>query len=249
MSEAIDRTSRLYPDLFESNQNLLFMLKCRQFVEMINGSDSEVYHRKSGYSPPPPRPTSPIQTSVIQSTKNYNSNNNNNKTKQQQSVEEMNQNNSSQSHNGTNCSDSSAIIADDGDIEMDTTDEVRNGHRQEEEESNMSCNGNKSCDTAKNGYQNGNGSHTTTHNVSEDESCDNNDEDMDVDVPVCRKSSGKPAVQRILEFGKELQRMSDRLPVDKASSETNQKMLEVSFFLYLILVFIYLLIFSRHLVY
>lgn len=28
--------------LLESNQNLLFMLKCRQFVEMVNGSDLEV---------------------------------------------------------------------------------------------------------------------------------------------------------------------------------------------------------------
>lgn len=29
--------------LLESNQNLLFMLKCRQFVEMVNGSDLDVY--------------------------------------------------------------------------------------------------------------------------------------------------------------------------------------------------------------
>lgn len=42
MGEAIEMTSRLYPCLLEHNQNLLFLLKCRQFVEMVNGCDSEV---------------------------------------------------------------------------------------------------------------------------------------------------------------------------------------------------------------
>lgn len=76
MGEAIEKTSRLYPGLLENNQNLLFMLKCRQFVEMVNGSDIDNTHRKSigGYSPNyniSPRPNSPIQTSVIQSTKSF----------------------------------------------------------------------------------------------------------------------------------------------------------------------------------
>lgn len=39
---AIEHTQRAYPGLLESNQNLLFMLKCRQFVEMVNGSDLDV---------------------------------------------------------------------------------------------------------------------------------------------------------------------------------------------------------------
>lgn len=42
MGEAIDTTQQLYPGLLERNRNLLFMLKCRQFVEMVNGTDSEV---------------------------------------------------------------------------------------------------------------------------------------------------------------------------------------------------------------
>lgn len=78
MGEAIEKTNRQYPGLLENNQNLLFMLKCRQFVEMVNGSDMEVCSRKSkgGFSPnfnTSPRPNSPIQTSVIQSTKNFSS--------------------------------------------------------------------------------------------------------------------------------------------------------------------------------
>ncbi|CAB1424530.1 unnamed protein product [Pleuronectes platessa] len=42
VGEAIEATQQLYPNLLEHNPNLLFMLKCRQFVEMVNGTDSEV---------------------------------------------------------------------------------------------------------------------------------------------------------------------------------------------------------------
>lgn len=44
MGLAIEHTLRSYPGLLENNQNLMFMLKCRQFVEMVNGSDFEVLH-------------------------------------------------------------------------------------------------------------------------------------------------------------------------------------------------------------
>ena len=42
MGEAIEATQTSYPGLLERNSNLLFMLKCRQFIEMVNGTDSEV---------------------------------------------------------------------------------------------------------------------------------------------------------------------------------------------------------------
>ncbi|XP_061399745.1 ran-binding proteins 9/10 homolog [Musca vetustissima] len=41
MGQAIEQTLRSYPGLLENNKNLWFMLKCRQFIEMINGSDIE----------------------------------------------------------------------------------------------------------------------------------------------------------------------------------------------------------------
>lgn len=58
MGEAIDLTNKLYPGLLEKDTNLMFALKCRQFVEMVNGTDSEIY-----------RNNLENQTSVIQSTK------------------------------------------------------------------------------------------------------------------------------------------------------------------------------------
>lgn len=42
MGEAIEMTNKLYPGLLDSNRNLLFKLKCRQFVEMVNGTDCDV---------------------------------------------------------------------------------------------------------------------------------------------------------------------------------------------------------------
>ncbi|XP_041760361.1 ran-binding protein 9 isoform X1 [Coregonus clupeaformis] len=42
MGEAIKNTQQLYPSLLERNPDLLFMLKVRQFIEMVNGTDSEV---------------------------------------------------------------------------------------------------------------------------------------------------------------------------------------------------------------
>lgn len=162
MGEAIEKTSRLYPGLLENNQNLLFMLKCRQFVEMVNGSDIEICYRKSigGYSPnynTSPRPNSPVQTSVIQSTKSFSN-------KGKQTVEEMNQQNVA--HNGTNCTNQTSIInTEDSDVEM--AEEVQNGH-------------DDICMNGKNGstncYQNGN-SHSD--NIPQELiCCDNEDEDM-----------------------------------------------------------------------
>ncbi|XP_032226144.2 ran-binding protein 9 [Nematostella vectensis] len=49
IGEAIDMTQTLYPGLLERNPNLLFLLKCRKFVEMVGGHDSEV--RPSAHSP------------------------------------------------------------------------------------------------------------------------------------------------------------------------------------------------------
>ena len=42
MGEAIETTQSLYPTLLDSRPNLLFLLKVRQFIEMVGGFDSEV---------------------------------------------------------------------------------------------------------------------------------------------------------------------------------------------------------------
>jgi len=42
ISEAIETTQTLYPTLFDRNPKLYFQLKCRQFIEMVNGCDGEI---------------------------------------------------------------------------------------------------------------------------------------------------------------------------------------------------------------
>ncbi|KAF6038732.1 RANBP9 [Bugula neritina] len=46
IGEAISVTQELYPGLLESRPNLFFVLKCRQFVEMVNGTDTEIQSKK-----------------------------------------------------------------------------------------------------------------------------------------------------------------------------------------------------------
>ncbi|KAK9720307.1 SPRY domain [Popillia japonica] len=250
MGEAIERTSRLYPGLLEHNQNLLFMLKCRQFVEMVNGSDVEVCPRKNlVYSPSTnynntntssssPRPNSPIQTSVIQSTKSY-SNNKSTATNKQGSggatVEELNSQNSAPPPaavmNGNSDAAPPAIIPTDegggnSDVEMDTAEDVQNGHKEmcngKMATVNNASNCNNLCST--NGYQNGDSRPVNSGCL--ETNFDDEDEDMDIDMPITRKCC-KPAVERILEFGKELYSMSQRL--DREFYDKNQKMLENAF--------------------
>nr|CAD7568662.1 unnamed protein product [Timema californicum] len=146
MGEAIETTGKLYPGLLERNQNLLFLLKCRQFVEMVNGSDTEVCPprcpRGQGlFSPLHPsslsRPASPaVQTSVIQSTKAlYGGSNRNNS-----SVEENNLNNTAINGGGEpHC----PLIGEESDVEMDEM----NGHLAPSKLATF---------PATNGYQNGN---------------------------------------------------------------------------------------------
>ncbi|KAF2895915.1 hypothetical protein ILUMI_10251 [Ignelater luminosus] len=217
MGEAIDKTSRLYPGLLEHNQNLLFMLKCRQFVEMVNGSDVEVCPRRNigGLSPSfntsSPRSNSPIQTSVIQSTKSYS-----NKTKP--TIDELNNQNNTMM-NGSSGGDVAVIrTTDDSDVEMDTTDEVQNGH------TDNTCNG--KITNSSNGYQNGN-SHS--NNMCSNDCFEEEEEDEDMDVDLALRKSCKPAVERILEFGRELYSMNQRLKLDQGSSDHNEKMLEDAF--------------------
>lgn len=61
IGEAIELTRALYPGLLERDLDLLFLLKYRQFVEMVNGSDSEVCGEKGAGS-------NGVATSVISHT-------------------------------------------------------------------------------------------------------------------------------------------------------------------------------------
>lgn len=129
MGEAIELTSRLYPGLLERDPNLLFALKCRQFVEMVNGSDSEVTQSSNVN-----------QTSVIQSTKAYT------KSSTNGNVEEMNMNNT------MNGSTEQQLVNGQIDNDVDMEENVVNGVK-----STATENGYQNGDLNTNGYKCQNG--------------------------------------------------------------------------------------------
>ncbi|XP_043276773.1 ran-binding protein 9 [Venturia canescens] len=210
MGEAIELTSRLYPGLLERDSNLMFALKCRQFVEMVNGSDSEVCQS-----------TNDNQTSVIQSTKTYT------KASSNGNVEEMNFNNTI---NGAASVDQQFI---NGQIEEDVD---------MEDTTNATINGVNKNNT--NGYQNGNPS-------SNGFKCQNGEDvDMEIDSAnqqqngncsvsnetpsgKCSKKQlcggNKQAIEKMLEFGRQLYSQSIHLRQQHGKNEANKKMLQDAF--------------------
>lgn len=100
------------------------------------------------------RSTSPIQTSVIQSTKNYSN-------KKNFTVEELNNQNNVAMNGAANTTSDPVIRPDveDSDIEMETSDEVQNGHSSNK----------LSKSPATNGYQNGNSHSMYSENFQKDD--------------------------------------------------------------------------------
>ncbi|KAE8749592.1 hypothetical protein FOCC_FOCC003580 [Frankliniella occidentalis] len=229
MGEAIEMTSRLYPCLLEHNQNLLFLLKCRQFVEMVNGCDSEVNPPRCprvNHLSTPPRPSSPPPGSPAQtSSKNHTKGQAQRRTSHSShGVEDMNMANSGVAMNGGSDvtplikPDSHGLRDDNDDVEMEVTDE-RNGH-------NTTNGVNKpSSPATSNGYQNGDSHQDESNNTD----CV---EEMEVDPPIGRRQlcgGSKPAIERMLEFGRELYNMSLHLRQEQGNNEANKKMLQDAF--------------------
>lgn len=241
MGEAIETTQNLYPGLLERNPNLLFMLKCRQFIEMVNGTDSEV---RSGRSPKS-RESSPsmspnystqylqrtthvstvasrchspqiIPTKPIVPVTSDNSVNNNS------SVEQMNTTNNvlnGEITNGNSEFIQSEYSNPDADIEMENMDSNVNEHISVSRTMISITNG--TVITGSDNYQNG-----CNH---ESDKIENS---MEVDQPVGRKQlcdRSHAAIERMLQFGRELHVMSVQLKREHGTNETNKKLLQDAF--------------------
>ncbi|XP_074115292.1 ran-binding protein M isoform X2 [Cotesia typhae] len=263
MGEAIKLTTELYPTLLDRDPNLMFALKCRQFVEMVNGSDSEVNQTIGNSTSTTNTTTTTVnnsntntntnintnantnntysitntntntnininintntsndnQTSVIQSTKAYNSKSSNG------TVEEMNLNNTL---NGT--ADQQFIngqIEDDVDMEMESNTatinningfkNTTNGYQNGNPNSNgYKCNGediNMDIDSANQNQQNGNSIDNPSVKLSKKQLCGGN----------------KQAIEKMLEFGRQLYSQSIHLRQSYGKNEANKKMLQDAF--------------------
>ncbi|XP_052842539.1 ran-binding proteins 9/10 homolog isoform X2 [Drosophila gunungcola] len=216
MSQAIEHTLRSFPGLLENNKNLWFALKCRQFIEMINGADIENVNNKVTATTQT-MPTN--QTSVIQSTKafkhsksgngngNGNGNVNINQTQQQQNTTAIPAVIKPQ---GTDKPDIKNMMVDDNSnkcVEHDS-----NSMDVEMEPCQSHSNGGDSCS---------NGNASAVRN-----SLDAIDEEMDVSPS--SRSCGR-VIEKILEFGKELSCMGQQLEKENLMTEEERQMLEDAF--------------------
>ncbi|XP_011502358.1 PREDICTED: ran-binding protein 9 [Ceratosolen solmsi marchali] len=204
MGEAIDLTSKLYPGLLERDTNLMFALKCRQFVEMVNGTDSEIY-----------RNNNENQTSVIQSTKLLN------KSSINCNLEELN-------HNTINgISDQhfvSGQLEDDIDMEDTSLNTLSNSKNMiNQHKTVVNTNGFKQI----NGddimeIDIGNQSQQNKHFISME--CYSNKN--------CKRQlcgGNKQAIEKMLDFGRQLYAQSMQLRVQNGKNENNKKMLRDAF--------------------
>ncbi|XP_074644705.1 ran-binding protein 9-like [Tubulanus polymorphus] len=220
MGEAIETTQQLYPGLLERNANLLFMLKCRQFIEMVNGTDSEV--RGAAFRSPRSRhgsgsgSTSPVHSNIHSNRPAHSPNriiqtssSSNNKAQQQQqqqsndlsTISEQHMNAANSAMNGDSGADSRVVDLNDIEMEDHST-----------EESRVISNGN-----ATNGVING-----TSH-----VECD-----MEVDSSSQKRQlcgGNQAAIEKMLQYGRELQAMSVQLRREYGKNESNKKALQDAF--------------------
>ncbi|XP_072298073.1 ran-binding protein 9 [Eucyclogobius newberryi] len=211
MGEAIETTQQLYPSLLERNPDLLFMLKVRQFIEMVNGTDSEV-RCLGGRSPKSQDsyPGSPRNFSGSQPyLTGFDSNCCNGVTSKAHS--------SPHSHKpcpgpapapaldvSLNGSCAQTFTSNDVDMEVD---HFTNG-----------------VSEPTNGFLNGSSKHPV-----EPEDCD---ADMEVESVQSKRQlcgGSQAAIERMIHFGRELQSMSEHLRRQCGKNSTNKKMLKDAF--------------------
>ncbi|KAH8374121.1 hypothetical protein KR200_007833, partial [Drosophila serrata] len=222
MSQAIEHTLRSYPGLLENNKNLWFALKCRQFIEMINGADVENANNKVTATTQT-MPTN--QTSVIQSTKAFkhsksgNGNGNGN----------INQSSQQQPNNTATPAVIKPQVGDKADTKSMLVDD--NSNKCLEHDSNSMDVEMEPCQSHSNGGGGGGGDSNSCSNGNASavrNSLDAIDEEMDVDVSPSSRSGGR-VIEKILEFGKELSSMGQQLEKENLMTEEERQMLEDAF--------------------
>lgn len=223
MGEAIEHTINTYPGVLENNNNLLFMLKCRQFIEMVNGSDVEfcpanklLPNAANTAINTSTQTTPPNQTSVIQSTKAYQNGNSTSPTTSSKnmakttviSTEDQNQPDIKNNHADENSATELSDVPENSVSEI-----VPNYFNDVDMENGHSTNG-KSCK---------NGNLLISNNIHE------LDEEMDIDLFPSSSLNHSNGFERILEFGKELSQMGQQLEKENKMSCEDRQMLEDAF--------------------
>ncbi|XP_068197681.1 ran-binding protein 9 [Antennarius striatus] len=219
MGEAIETTQQLYPHLLERNPDLLFMLKVRQFIEMVNGMDSEVRclggrsPKSQDSYPGSPRPfSSPAHkaSSSQPHVAGVDSSCFNGVT--------SNKSHGSSPHSRKPCPLGAGPAPQASDVSLNGS------HSQPPTSSDVDMEvepfTNGVTDSSPNGFLNG------SKHAGEP------DADMEVEAAPSRRQlcgGSQAAVERMIHFGRELQSMSEQLRRERGKSSTNKKMLKDAF--------------------
>ncbi|CAL8277246.1 unnamed protein product [Lota lota] len=223
MGEAIETTQQLYPNLLERNPDLLFMLKVRQFIEMVNGTDSEVRclggrsPKSQDSYPGSPRPFSSPSHKASSSTPyltGFDSNCCNGVT--------TSKSHSSSPHTHKPCPPATSPA-------LPATDISLNGNRTQppissDVDMEVDHFSNGVSDSFSNGFLNGSAKH-----AAEPLDCD---ADMEVESGQSKRQmcgGSQAAMERMIHFGRELQSMSEHLRRECGKNSANKKMLKDAF--------------------
>ncbi|MGH0154188.1 UNVERIFIED_CONTAM: hypothetical protein FKN15_036321 [Acipenser sinensis] len=238
MGEAIETTQQLYPSLVDRNPNLVFMLKVRQFIEMVNGTDSEV-RCLGGHSPKSQDsyPGSPRTFSSPSMSPSHSAN-----------IHSLTLVKSSGSHGhlagfDSNCSNGvmsnnaphqfhchkhqpSSLTTPDLNSLNNTRSQQPNSYTSSSNDVDMETDrcSNGVSELSSNGFLNGSSKHD--HEMEECEA------EMEIDSTQLRRQlcgGSQAAIERMIHFGRELQAMSEQLRRECGKNSTNKKMLKDAF--------------------
>uniref|UniRef100_A0A8C3M7I6 Ran-binding protein 9 n=1 Tax=Geospiza parvula TaxID=87175 RepID=A0A8C3M7I6_GEOPR len=232
MGEAIETTQQLYPSLLERNPNLLFALKVRQFIEMVNGTDSEV-RCLGGHSPKSQDsyPVSPRSFSSPSMSPSHGMNIHNLATGKGSSTHFTGfesscsngviSNKVHQSYCHSKHTTTSLNVPELNNINVSRSQQV-NSYSSNDVDMETDHYSNGVAETSSNGFLNGSSKHD--HEMEE---CDT---EMEVDSSQLRRQlcgGSQAAIERMIHFGRELQAMSEQLRRECGKNTVNKKMLKV----------------------
>ncbi|XP_059914665.1 ran-binding protein 9 [Gadus macrocephalus] len=222
MGEAIETTTQLYPNLLERNPDLLFMLKVRQFIEMVNGTDSEVRclggrsPKSQDSYPGSPRPFSSPSHKASSSTPyltGFDSSCCNGVTTSKSHSSSPN------AHKPCPPATSPALPVSDVSLNGTRTQPISSDVDMEVDHFT-----NGVSDSFSNGFLNG-----STKHAAETPDCD---ADMEVESGQSKRQlcgGSQAAIERMIHFGRELQSMSEHLRRECGKNSANKKMLKDAF--------------------
>lgn len=238
MGEAIDKTQQLYPTLLDQNRNLLFMLKCRQFIEMVNGTDSEV-RGSSLHSPRSPCGSSSRSSPSMSPTHHTNHSSHHPPTGGGTGGKDSagsSPGRSSPHHNKSHTSHSGTGLNSISEEAMNSQNVAMNGNSPGHEGTpRIEDTADDAMDTSDGEIEDGmllNGSSQYVNGSRCDQPDDEGNNDlMEVECSSRRQLCGgtQAAVERMLQFGRELHAMSEQLKREQGSNTANKKALRDAF--------------------